>query len=163
MRSRARGPGAPQRAGGASRLTTYQTRVEIAQDLAVLCEAATALLPREIRFTTIKPNAPERSAPPAPAPMEPESTRRAILEIPSPIRPSRERLQTARLESVWYRVAGLVSREQKDLAVDINEEEIRSAQQEVWLEAANLILTGEPIAVARHSREMAERTIRLKK
>jgi hypothetical protein len=54
----------------------------------------------------------------------------------------------------------LVSREQKDLAVEIIEAEIRSAQQEVWLEAARLVLTGEPIEVARHLRQRAERTIR---
>jgi hypothetical protein len=36
-----------------------------------------------------------------------------------------------RATSVWYRVAGLVSREQKDLAVEIIEAEIRSAQHEV--------------------------------
>ncbi len=33
--------------------------------------------------------------------------------------------------SVWYRVAGLASREQRDLAVEIIEAEIRSAQYEV--------------------------------
>jgi len=32
----------------------------------------------------------------------------------------------------------LVSREQKDLAVEIIEAEIRLAQQEVWLEASRL-------------------------
>jgi len=43
-----------------------------------------------------------------------------------------------RATSCWYRVAGLVSREQKDLAVEIIEAEIRSAQHEVLLEAAKL-------------------------
>ena len=38
--------------------------------------------------------------------------------------------------SVWYRVAGLISREQKTFAVGIIEAEIRSAPHEVWLEAA---------------------------
>jgi hypothetical protein len=60
----------------------------------------------------------------------------------------------------WYRVAGLVSREQKDLAVEIIEAEIRSALHEVWLEASRLVLTGEPIEVARLLRQRAERTIR---
>jgi hypothetical protein len=54
-----------------------------------------------------------------------------------------------RATSCWYRVAGLVSRDQKDIAVEIIEAEIRSAQYEVWLEAARLVLTGEPIEVAR--------------
>src|SRR5262245_58269229 len=44
----------------------------------------------------------------------------------------------ARAVSCWYRVAGLVSREQKDLAVEIIEAEIRSAQHEVLLDAASL-------------------------
>jgi hypothetical protein len=65
-----------------------------------------------------------------------------------------------RATSCWYRVAGLVSREQKDLAVEIIEAEIRSAQQEVWLEASRLVLTGEPIEVARLLRQPAEWTIR---
>jgi hypothetical protein len=63
-----------------------------------------------------------------------------------------------RATSVWYRVAGLLRR--KDLAVDIIEGEIRSVQHEVLLEAARLVLTGEPVAIARQLREMAERTIR---
>ena len=55
------------------------------------------------------------------------------------------------------------SREQKDLGVEIIEAEIRSAQHKVWLEAARLVLTdNEPIAIARHLREQAERTIRPK-
>ena len=68
-----------------------------------------------------------------------------------------------RAVSCWYRVAGLVSREQRDLAIDIIEAEIRSAQHEVWLEAAKLVLTdNEPLTIARHLRELAERTIRPK-
>ena len=64
-----------------------------------------------------------------------------------------------RATSVWYRVAGLLRR--KDLAIEIVEAEIRSAQHEVWLEAARLVLTdNEPIAIARQLRDMAERTIR---
>lgn len=68
-----------------------------------------------------------------------------------------------RAVSVWYRTAGLATRNRKDLAVDIIEAEIRSAQYEVWLEAAKLVLTdNEPVTIARHLREMAERTIRPK-
>ena len=58
------------------------------------------------------------------------------------------------------RVAGLVSREQKELAVEIIEAEIRNAQYEIWLEASRLVLTGEPIEVAHLLRQQAERTIR---
>ena len=53
-----------------------------------------------------------------------------------------------RAVSVWYRGAGLVSRERKDLAVEIIEAEIRSAQHEVLLDAAKLVLSGEPIVIA---------------
>jgi len=67
-----------------------------------------------------------------------------------------------RATSCWYRVAGLVSREQKDLAVEIIEAEIRSAQHEVLLEAAGLVLSGEAIATARQLRDRAERIIRPK-
>ena len=62
--------------------------------------------------------------------------------------------------SVWYRIAGLISREQKDLAVEIVEAEIRSAQHEVLLDAARLMHSGEPIEIARQLRDRAERTIR---
>jgi len=65
-----------------------------------------------------------------------------------------------RATSCCYRVAGLVSREQKDLAVEIIEAEIRSAQQESFIEASRLVLTGEPIEIARKLRERAEQTIR---
>ena len=65
-----------------------------------------------------------------------------------------------RATSCWYRVAGLVSREQKDLAIDIIESEIRSAQHEVLLEAARLVLSGESVEIARQLRDYAERTIR---
>jgi hypothetical protein len=61
-----------------------------------------------------------------------------------------------RAESVWYRTAALASRAQKDLAVEIIEAEIRSAQYEVLLEAAKIVLTGEPIELARKLREVAE-------
>jgi hypothetical protein len=46
-----------------------------------------------------------------------------------------------RATSVWYRVAGLLRR--KDLAIEIVEAEIRSAQYEVWLEAAKLVVDGQ--------------------
>ncbi len=68
-----------------------------------------------------------------------------------------------RATSVWYRVAGLVSRERKTLAVDIIEAEIRSAPHEILLEAAKLVLSGEPNEIARRLCERAERTIRPKK
>ena len=63
-----------------------------------------------------------------------------------------------RAVSVWYRIAGLISREQKTLAVEIIEAEIRSAQHEVLLEAARLVLCGEPVEIARRLRDRAERT-----
>jgi hypothetical protein len=65
-----------------------------------------------------------------------------------------------RAASVWYRVAGLVSRERKDLAVEIIEAEIRSAQHEALLDAAKLVLSGEPIVIARQLRERAEHIVR---
>jgi len=65
-----------------------------------------------------------------------------------------------RATSVWYRVAGLLRR--KELAIEIVEAEIRSAQREVWLEAARLVLTSEPVEIARQLRDRAERTIRPK-
>ena len=67
-----------------------------------------------------------------------------------------------RATSVWYRVAGLLRR--KDLAIEIVEAEIRSAQHEVWLDAAQMVLAdAEPISIARQLRERAELTIRPKK
>jgi hypothetical protein len=66
-----------------------------------------------------------------------------------------------RATRVWYRTVGLASRAQKDLAVEIIEVEIRSAQHEVLLEAAKLVLSGPgPREIARKLREMAEQTIR---
>ena len=65
-----------------------------------------------------------------------------------------------RATSCWYRVAGLLRR--KELAIDIIEGEIRSAQHEVLLEAAKLVLSGEPIEIARQIRERAEQIIRPK-
>jgi len=49
-----------------------------------------------------------------------------------------------RATSVWYRIAGLISRKQKDLAVDIIAAEIRSAQKEVLLDASDRVT--DPIA-----------------
>jgi hypothetical protein len=59
-----------------------------------------------------------------------------------------------RATSVWYRVAGLLRR--KELAIDIIEAE-RSGlrQQEVLVEASKLVLTGEPIEIARTLRDRA--------
>ncbi len=65
-----------------------------------------------------------------------------------------------RATSVWYRVAGLLRR--KELAIEIVEAEIRSAPYEILLEAAKLVLSGEPIEIARQLRDRAERTIRPK-
>jgi hypothetical protein len=67
-----------------------------------------------------------------------------------------------RATSCWYRIAGLISRDQKDLAVEIIEEEIRSAQHEVLLDAARLVLSGEAIDIVRRLRDQAEQTIRPK-
>ena len=50
----------------------------------------------------------------------------------------------------------------KELAIEIVEAEIRSAQYEILLEAAKLVLSGEPIEIARELRDRAERTIRPK-
>ena len=66
----------------------------------------------------------------------------------------------ARAESVWYRVAGLLRR--RELAISMIEAEIRSAQHEVLLEAARLVLSVEPIEIARQLRDRAEQTIRPK-
>ena len=65
-----------------------------------------------------------------------------------------------RATSVWYRIAGLLRR--KELAIEMIEAEIRSAQHEVLLEAAKLVLSGDAIAIARQLRDAAERTIRPK-
>jgi len=66
-----------------------------------------------------------------------------------------------RATSCWYRIAGLISRKQKDLAIDIFEGEIRSAKHEVLLEAERLAVSGiSGPSVARALREKAERTIR---
>jgi hypothetical protein len=68
-----------------------------------------------------------------------------------------------RAVSIWYRTAGLASRNQKDLAVEIIEAEILHAQYEVLLEVAKLVLLdAEPVDIARQLREHAERTIRPK-
>lgn len=46
------------------------------------------------------------------------------------------------------------------IAIDIIEAEIRSAQQEVLVEASKPVLTGEPIEIARTLRDRAEHVIR---
>jgi len=58
-----------------------------------------------------------------------------------------------RATSCWYRIAGLIAREQKNLAVEIIEAEIRSAQHEVLLDAARLVLSGEAIDIAPQLRD----------
>jgi hypothetical protein len=63
-----------------------------------------------------------------------------------------------RATSCWYRVAGLLRG--KELAIEIVEAEIRSAHYEILLEAAKLVLSGDPIEIARQLRDRAERTIR---
>jgi hypothetical protein len=60
----------------------------------------------------------------------------------------------------YYRVGGLITRGQRELAVEIIETAIRAAQHDILLDAAKLMLTGEPIEIARKLRDMAERTIR---
>jgi hypothetical protein len=62
-----------------------------------------------------------------------------------------------RATSVWYRVAGLLRR--KEIAIDIIEAEIRSAQHDALLGAAKLVLSVEPIEAARQLRAQAERAI----
>ena len=65
-----------------------------------------------------------------------------------------------RAELLWSRTAGLASRDRKDRAVDIIEAEIRSAQREALLEAAQLVLTNQPVVViARQLREAADALI----
>jgi len=44
-----------------------------------------------------------------------------------------------RAVAVWYRIAGLISRTQKDLLVSIIAAEIRSAQKQVLLEASDRV------------------------
>jgi len=62
-----------------------------------------------------------------------------------------------RAELLWSRTAGLASRDRKDQAVDIIEAAIRSAQREALLEAAQLVLTNQPVvAIARQLREAAD-------
>jgi hypothetical protein len=57
----------------------------------------------------------------------------------------------------------LVSRDQKDLAIEIIEAEIRSAQYELLLDASRLVLSGDPVAIARQLRDRAEQVMRPKK
>ena len=46
------------------------------------------------------------------------------------------------------------------LAVENIEAEIRSVQHELLLDAARLVLSGDPVEIARQLRDQAERTIR---
>lgn len=62
--------------------------------------------------------------------------------------------------SCYYRVGRLLARGQRDLAVEIIETEIRSAQHDVLLEAAKLVLTGEPLEISPLLYDFAERTVR---
>ena len=69
-----------------------------------------------------------------------------------------------RATSIWYRIAGLIG--QRDIAVDIIEGEIRSAQHEALLEAEQLVVnTLGPggfgaESLAKTLRERADRAIR---
>ena len=71
-----------------------------------------------------------------------------------------------RATSVWYRVAGLLRR--KELAIEMIEAEIRSAQYQALLEAERLVkrmLTENEFGVGhllKALRERAEQTIRAK-
>jgi hypothetical protein len=68
-----------------------------------------------------------------------------------------------RATSVWYRVAGLISRQDKDLAIDIIEAEIRAALREAFLEAERLVVSGiSGPSVAKTLRGRAEQLIRPK-
>ena len=58
-----------------------------------------------------------------------------------------------RATSCWYRVAALVSRDQKEFPP-------RYGMHQTLLEAAKLVLSGDPIEIARLLRDRAERTIR---
>jgi hypothetical protein len=66
-----------------------------------------------------------------------------------------------RATRVWYRIAGLLGR--KELAPSTSSRGISAAQQEAFLEAAKLVLTGDPIEIARQLHERAERTVRRSK
>jgi len=65
-----------------------------------------------------------------------------------------------RATSCYYRVGELVSRGRRSLAVETIETEIRSAQHEVLLGAAKLMLSGSRLEIARRLSDMAEQTIR---
>jgi len=68
-------------------------------------------------------------------------------------------IKLERATSIWYRIAGLIG--QRDIALDIIEAEIRSAQHEVLLEAERLVVTGiSGPSIAKALRDRAEQTIR---
>jgi hypothetical protein len=65
-----------------------------------------------------------------------------------------------RATSVWYRIAGLISRKEKDLAVSIIAGEIRSAQYEALLSAVDRVADPES---KKRVLELARVTMRLPK
>jgi hypothetical protein len=65
-----------------------------------------------------------------------------------------------RATSLWYRIAGLISRKQKDLAVSIIAGEIRSAQYEALLSAVDRVADPES---KKRVLELARVTMRLPK
>lgn len=68
-----------------------------------------------------------------------------------------------RATSVWYRVAGLISRQDKDRAIELIEAEIRAALHEAFLEAERLVVSGiSGPSVAKTLRGVAEQMIRPK-
>jgi hypothetical protein len=65
--------------------------------------------------------------------------------------------------SVWYHIAGLIRRKQKDLAIELIEAEIRSVQHDVFLEAERLVVSGFGArTIAKELRDRAAWTIRPK-
>ena len=60
--------------------------------------------------------------------------------------------------SVWYRIAGLLHR--KELAIETIEAEIVQRCTRSRCEASKLVLTGEPIEIARQLRDRAEQVVR---
>jgi uncharacterized protein YpiB (UPF0302 family) len=65
-----------------------------------------------------------------------------------------------RATRVWYRIAGLISRKEKDLAVSIIAGEIRSAQYEALLSAVDRVADPES---KKRVLELARVTMRLPK
>jgi hypothetical protein len=69
-----------------------------------------------------------------------------------------------RAMSVWSRrasgIVSLASCVERRSPFDIIEWEIRSAQQEIYRQAARLVLSGDPIEIARKLHVVAERAVR---